>query len=217
MVLESEVLKNGHKALLFDFDKTLVNTSSIEVLANGLGFTPKLADARKEYYAKQITERVLTRRIAAMLKGTRLDEFNRVASQTPKQLGVHATLDALRLRCYRLGVVSFAFRQTIDAALGKETFHELICPVLQVENGVLTGKVQIPEFLSADLHVFCKGAAAKALMRHFNAKPAETIAVGDSRSDRPLLMEVAVPVEIHDNEKILPHSIKIKRLLDIAR
>ena len=188
-------LAKKHKLIIFDFDKTLVAQSSISLLAGRLGFEKQLQKARRDFFSGKISERDLTRRIGKMFAGQSVSEVDKMAAKIRKNQFADETLVYLKRMGYKVAVVSFAFRRVINAAFKPGTFDAMICPVLKTEHGLFTGQVDIPAYYSKE-SAFCKGKAARALMRRLDAKRDETIAVGDADSDDKMFEQVGVPVVI---------------------
>ncbi|MEK6923772.1 MAG: HAD-IB family phosphatase [Candidatus Micrarchaeota archaeon] len=201
-----------HKLIVFDFDKTLVAESSIEVLARKLGFTRQLQAERQKYYSGAITERELTRRIARMLKGRSNSEVQQASRLVRKANFAQETIAYLRRMGYKTVVVSYAFRQVIEASFGRDAFDGIVSPELDDKRGFATGKVTIPPW-PCGRRVFCKGKAIAALMRRMKLKKSEVIAVGDSKSDEDMFRQAGVSVAIGGDK--IDAAIRIKSLSEL--
>lgn len=188
-------LAKKHKLLLFDFDGTLVKGSSITHIFQKMGLEKTLADLREEHRKGKITERQLTMKIARSLSGRSASDFERAASGVQPFPYAHETIEYLRRMGYKLVVISFGFRRVVDGVFPRGSFDLVICPKLAEKNGRFTGKVSIPRFASPQF-VFSKGKAAKSILKKLKAKPDETIAVGNAKSDEEMLREVRVPVVV---------------------
>lgn len=189
-----------HKLIIFDFDGVLVQGSSIGAVFRELGMKKQLARLRRKFHSGRISEAELTRRIAGALRGVDAEKLAAIASGiTPSPYALE-TLEYLRRMGYRLAIVSFAFRSVICSVLPERQFDSIICPELEERGGKLTGRAKIPLFRS-ERHAFSKGKAARRLLRDFGATPNETIAVGDSDSDKEMFMEVGISVSANPREK----------------
>jgi HAD superfamily phosphoserine phosphatase-like hydrolase len=180
-----------HRLVIFDFDGVLVKGSSVKSLAHAFHFNEKLAILQKRYCAGDLNEKRLTRLIAKEMAGNTLESIREAAKLIRKREYAEETLLYLRRMGYRIAVVSFAFRQVITSCFDPSLIDDLICPVLEEKDGKITGKAIIPAYRSAQ-HVFCKGRAAKALMRAIGASSEEMIVVGDSPADIPMLNQAGV-------------------------
>ncbi len=189
-----------HKLIIFDFDGALIPGSSIAEIFGALGLRKKLARLRAMHQSDRISEAGLTRRIARALRGRKAGEIADVASKIEPSPYAVETLEYLKRMGYRLAIVSFAFKSVICSVLPERQFDSIICPELEEKEGVLTGRARIPNFKS-ERFVFSKGKAARRLLALFGATPNETIAVGDSDSDKEMFREVGISVSANPKEK----------------
>lgn len=206
-------LAKNHKLIIFDFDGTLVEGSSIGHVFRAAGMGRKLAKLKKQFQAGRITERELTRRIAMALRGTRVEELEIMASGIRPARHARETLEYLKRMGYRLAVVSFAFSAVINTVFPKNCFDIAISPVLQAKDGVLTGRAGMPPFRSRR-HAFSKGMAARHLLRKLCVKPSEAIAVGNSLSDEGMFREVATSVSVGPKKKPAA-TMKVRSLAEL--
>ncbi|MCX6799458.1 MAG: HAD-IB family phosphatase, partial [Candidatus Diapherotrites archaeon] len=202
-----------HKIIIFDFDRTLVKGSSIDLISKKLGFGKALGQERKKYNAGEISERELTKRIARMFSGIPEEKMAEAASEIPKQHFANETIIYLKRMGYKIAVVSFAFRQAIEGCFHPKLFDAIVSPALEVEGRAFTGKAVIPKPVS-EKHVFSKGAAVKSLLKRFGAKSGEAIAVGDSPADNEMFKQVGVAVAINP-KKAAPAAVRIKSIPEI--
>jgi len=194
-------LAKKHRLIVFDFDGTLVQGSSIETISKQLGFYRKLSRLREKYRAGIIHEREITLSVAKCLRGTRVSNFREAAAKVRPMPYAPETLEYLRRMGYRMGVISFAFGRAIEAAYPQKYFDFVISPRLQEKEGRLTGKVSIPQFKSESM-VFSKGKAILRMMAKARVKKDETIAVGNSVSDEEMFLNAGIAVAIGLNKKI---------------
>src|SRR3989339_124443 len=66
---ELGIIANKHKLVLFDFDKTLIRESSIEIVAKEFGFKKELQKLRAEYESGKIKDYDITLELAHLIKG----------------------------------------------------------------------------------------------------------------------------------------------------
>ncbi|MFH1234480.1 MAG: HAD-IB family phosphatase, partial [Candidatus Diapherotrites archaeon] len=202
-----------HKIIIFDFDKTLVAQSSIELIAREFGFRKGFEIEREKFRSGKITERQLSKKIAVMLKGKSIAKLKKTAAKTKKQPFAQETLVYLKRMGYKLAIVSFAFHDAITGIFDEALFDKIICPELESEEGTFTGRVNIPPYNSKK-HVFSKGKAVASLLSEMGILKEEAIAVGDSASDEEMFKEVAIPVSINSG-KISPIALRIKALPEL--
>jgi len=206
-------LAKKHKLLIFDFDGTLVQGSSIIQIFRNLGKEKRLSEIRGRFFAGEMSERKLTEMIARELKNVKVADFEAAAAKVKPAQYAHGTLEYLKRMGYRLAVVSFAFQRAVAAVFPPHLFASVICPRLHAKNGILTGKVSIPRFKSIE-NVFSKGRAVRHMMRKLKVGYPETIAVGNARSDEEMFREVAISVSINAPKSMLA-SMRMRTLPEL--
>jgi len=72
---ELGIIANKHKLVIFDFDKTLIRESCIEVVAEQFRFKKELQRLRKNYESGKIKDYNITLELANLIKGKTEREF----------------------------------------------------------------------------------------------------------------------------------------------
>ncbi len=206
-------LANKHKIVIFDFDRTLVAESSIFTISRQLGTYEVLERSRKEYFAGKIREAEITKRLAAALKGIKVDEFRKAARKVKKQQFCDETLAYLKRMGYKIGCISYAYENAINAIIGQNKIDIIVAPRLKVKKGRFTGEVAIPRFMD-ETRVFDKGKACRHMLKKLRIAPNEAIAIGDSESDQGMFGCVGLSASI-GGKKMPGASMRIKSLPEV--
>jgi HAD superfamily phosphoserine phosphatase-like hydrolase len=188
---EIGVIANKHKLVAFDFDKTLIRESSIEVVAEHLGFTDKLEMLRAEHSGGRINDFDITLNLAKLLCGRRDDDLAKALRKINLRRTAAGVVDRLKKRQYHVGIISLAFSPIVCHFANKLGIENVICPVLiKDRNGRFTGEVKATTRHNSTCcdSILCKGDALKELMENLGVKPEECIAVGDGKSDRCMFL-----------------------------
>lgn len=204
---ELGLIANKHKLIIFDFDKTLVSESSIEIIAKELGFEKELRRLRKKHNAKKIKDYEITLHLASLLKGKTKKDFEKACRKIKFSKNAARVLEKLKKRQYELAIVSVAFSPAIKIfadRLGIKR-ENIICPMLvEDENKKYTGEV-----IARTTHkskccdrIICKFNASKELMKRLNALPEECIAVADGKSDECLFRACGLSLAYRPTKKI---------------
>jgi HAD superfamily phosphoserine phosphatase-like hydrolase len=188
---ELGLIASKHKLVIFDFDKTLIKESSIEIVAKELGFEKELKELRRKYKEKKIKDYQITLALAHLLKGRKKEDLEKVCDKLNLRKNVIKVIDRLKKRQYELAIVSVAFSPIVECmaeqiGIKKEN---IICPVLITDkNRLYTGEVVAKTKYNSKCcdKIICKADAAKELMKKINVKPEECVAVGDGKSDQCL-------------------------------
>ncbi len=188
---EVGIIANKHKLVIFDFDKTLIQESSIEILAQEFGLEKELKALRAKHFLKQIADHEITALLARLLKGRTMLDFQKVYRKLHLTKHTAKVIDHLRKRRYNLGIISHAFSPIVEhfAKILDIPLSNIICPkLIKNKHNIYTGEFMAKTIHNAECcdHVICKGDSAKELMRHLNVSPEECIAVGDGKSDQCL-------------------------------
>ncbi len=188
---EMGLIANKHKLVIFDFDKTLIRESSIEIVAKELGFEKELQELRLKYQNEQIKDSEITLELANLIKGRTNKDFEKICCNLNLRRTVKGVVDQLRKKQYEVGIVSLAFSPIIYHFADKVGIAQsnIICPILVTDkNGTYTGEViaRTKNHSNCCDKIICKADAAKELMKKLNVKPEESIAVGDGKSDQCL-------------------------------
>ena len=188
---ELGIIANKHKLVLFDFDKTLIRESSIEIVAKEFGFKKELQKLRAEYESGKIKDYDITLELAHLIKGRTEKDFKKIFKNINLRRTAKGVVDRLKKRQYSVGITSVAFSPIIHYFADKLGIDRsnIICPILVTDkSGEYTGEViaKTKYYSKCCDRIICKADAAKELMEKLNVKPEECIAVGDGKSDECL-------------------------------
>ena len=188
---ELGIIANKHKLVIFDFDKTLIRESSIEIVAKEFGFKKELQRLRANYETGKIKDYDITLELANLIKGRTEKDFEKVFRNITLRRTAKGMINGLKKRRYGVGIISVAFSPVIHYFADKIGIDKTnaICPVLVTDkNGKYTGEVIAKTKYHSKCcdRIICKADAAKELMKKLNVKPEECIAVGDGKSDECL-------------------------------
>ena len=188
---ELGIIANKHKLVIFDFDKTLIRESSIEIVAKEFGFKKELQRLRANCKNGKIRDYNLTLELANFIKGRIEKDFEKVFKNINLRRTAKGVINRLKKRQYEVGIISVAFSPIIHYFADKIGIDRTntICPILVTDkNGKYTGEVIAKTKYHSKCcdKIICKADAAKELMKKLNVKPEECIAVGDGKSDECL-------------------------------
>ena len=188
---ELGIIANKHKLVIFDFDKTLIRESSIEIVAKEFGFKKELQRLRANCKNGKIRDYNLTLELANFIKGRIEKDFEKVFKNINLRRTAKGVINRLKKRQYEVGIISVAFSPIIHHFADRVGIDKtnIICPILVTDkNGKYTGEVIAKTKYHSKCcdKIICKADAAKELMKKLNVKPEECIAVGDGKSDECL-------------------------------
>lgn len=180
---------------IFDLDGTLKQARDPYVyLHTHLGTLEANNAFLQDGMAGKISYEEWLRLDAELWKGVSLARIQDLFRQNPYLPGAVETVRALKAAGLKLALVSTGIQIHADMVAAELGFDDVIANHVFIRDGVVSGEVRVgvPEG-----H---KGQVAERLMQMFGASPAETLAVGDTRSDADLFERAGVSVAVCPND-----------------
>jgi phosphoserine phosphatase len=176
-----------------DMDSTLITIECIDEIADMQGLKPQVAEITEAAMRGELEFREsLTRRVA-LLKGLPEAALAQVfAERLQLNPGAETLLAGLKQAGIRTVLVSGGFTFFTDRLQQQLGFDYAYANQLEVENGVLTGRVTGP--------VIDAEAKRETLIRirsELGLAPSAVVAAGDGANDLPMLGEAAIGVAYH--------------------
>ncbi|EMJ0665221.1 phosphoserine phosphatase SerB [Campylobacter upsaliensis] len=166
------------KLCVFDFDSTLMDGETIDILANAYGvgdevkiITQKAMNGELDFF-ESLHQRV------ALLKGMSCDDVLRVNQNLPLMKGSFELIEFLNSKNIICVVFSGGFHEGVDYAMEKLNFKLGFANYLHHKNGKLTGLVGGEMMFSNS-----KGLMLERLKQFLNLSQEEVMCVGDGAND----------------------------------
>src|SRR3989339_361562 len=105
---ELGIIANKHKLVLFDFDKTLIRESSIEIVAKEFGFKKELQVLRANHKNGKIKDYDITLELAKLIKGRTEKDFENVFENINLRRTAKGVVERLKKRQYTVSIISVA-------------------------------------------------------------------------------------------------------------
>jgi phosphoserine phosphatase len=195
---------NQYKLVVFDVDGTLMKTLSWRHLHKALGTWNQGRKYFEQFLHGRITYEQWACLDAALWRGQPLRKIRRIVNSMPYTNGAQEVLATLRRKGFKvlllsagLSFVTERIRKEIgvDAALANE---------LIAKNGYLTGEVKVNVTFNN------KHEALRSMLKKFNTKTNECIAVGDDETLIPLFKKVGLAIAFN------PRSKEVEKHADIV-
>jgi phosphoserine phosphatase len=199
----------------FDLDGTLTQERSIweyihKKLGKWYGFAEKY---QKKFLAKEISYERFCELDAEVWKGMRVKELLEIIQTVPFHPGVDDLISYLKQKGLKLTMVSSGLSLLSNWVHQKYGFDFSISNDLLHENGILTGKVKI------QVHYDKKAEWVERILKKFDVRPEEVIAIGDSKGDIDMFQMVGFSIAINsscrDLDQVASLCIQSKNLVDI--
>ncbi len=172
------------KLCAFDFDSTLMDGETLDLLAESYGVGNKVKDITEEaMHGKMDFFESLTKRVS-FLKGMPCAQVQEVCSHLPLVKGVTELVSELRSKHIKVIVLSGGFHEAIDHAHKKLKFDFVAANFLHSQDGVLTGLVG-GEMMFGD----SKGSMLARIKNLLDLKTSEVACVGDGANDLAMFKE----------------------------
>ena len=168
--------------VVLDVDSTLIEDEVIELLADAAGSLEEVARITFRAmngeldFAESLRERVAT------LAGLPASVFAEVGARVTVTRGVPEMIAGVHAAGGKVAVVSGGFHEIIDPLAERLGLYHWRANRLEVEDGVLTGRVLDPIIDAA-----AKAEALQELADAAGIPVAQTLAVGDGANDLPMM------------------------------
>jgi len=167
-----------NKLAVFDFDSTLMDGETIEIIASEIGLQEQVAQITKRAMEGELDFfDSLTYRVS-LLKGISEKRVNEICHSLPYMPGAKETITALKNKGYTVVCFSGGFKNATEYAKNILGYDADFSNILHTKDGTLTGQVG-GEMMFSD----SKGQMLKKLQSILKVTPENTIAVGDGAND----------------------------------
>ena len=186
-VVDCHILSVGHmlrthKLACFDMDSTLIEQEVIVELAKTAGIGEKVAAITEAAMRGEMDFDESFAQRVALLKGISTDVLDDICSRLTLSTGALTTISALKALGYHTVLVSGGFTyfaRYIAEQLGIDEVH---ANALDIEDGEVTGHVQLPIINGAK-----KAAIAEHTAERLDIDMSQVVCVGDGANDLPMM------------------------------
>ncbi|HCR87421.1 MULTISPECIES: phosphoserine phosphatase SerB [Psychrobacter] len=186
-VVDCHILSVGHmlrthKLACFDMDSTLIEQEVIVELAKTAGIGEKVAAITEAAMRGEMDFDESFAQRVALLKGISTDVLDDICSRLTLSTGALTTISALKALGYHTVLVSGGFTyfaRYIAEQLGIDEVH---ANALDIEDGEVTGHVQLPIINGAK-----KAAIAEHTAERLGIDMSQVVCVGDGANDLPMM------------------------------
>ena len=186
-VVDCHILSVGHmlrthKLACFDMDSTLIEQEVIVELAKTAGIGEQVAAITEAAMRGEMDFDESFAQRVALLKGISTDVLDDICSRLTLSTGALTTISALKALGYHTVLVSGGFTyfaRYIAEQLGIDEVH---ANALDIEDGEVTGHVQLPIINGAK-----KAAIAEHIAERLGIDMSQVVCVGDGANDLPMM------------------------------
>jgi phosphoserine phosphatase len=176
------IYQKNRKLVVFDMDSTLIQSEVIVELARLAGAGPQAEQITRSAMQGEMDFKESFRRRVALLKGLTQNDLDQILQSLPLTEGAQLVTATLKRLGYKLGILSGGFTFVGDYLKEKLGFDYMYANELDMENGVVTGRVK-GEIVDGEK----KAALLREIAQKENLSIQQTIAVGDGANDLPMI------------------------------
>ena len=172
----------GQRLFVFDMDSTVINEEVIDLLALKSGKGSEVAAVTESAMRGEIDFPTSLKHRVNLLAGLSESVFNEVRNEISLTAGAIELFAAIHRQGDLIAVVSGGFHNVIDQFLNQLDVDFILGNMLEVEEGVLTGKVS-----GRVIDAAAKGDFLTETAQARNIPLSHTIAIGDGANDREMV------------------------------
>ncbi|MCD6242310.1 HAD-IB family phosphatase [Candidatus Bathyarchaeota archaeon] len=204
------------KLAVFDVDGTLTKVESCwRFVHEKLGTWEKGGKRNAElYFNGVISYEEWARLDASLWRGLSIEKIRGIISEIPYMDGVREAFSFLRENNVKIVLLTAGLSLLAERIAREIGVDDYVANELETENGKVTGRVKVRVSVSN------KGEVLEELMKRFDAKPYECMAVGDDETMIPVFRKVALSiafnpcsVEVEKQAKIVVKARNLKEII----
>ena len=179
---EDDMFRRNRRLVVFDMDSTLIEAEVIDELAKVAGVGDQVSEITESAMRGEIDFNESFERRVALLKGLDEAALELVAGQLKLTEGAETLMVTLKRLGYKTAILSGGFKYFGNKLRDKLGFDYVYANELDIEEGVVTGKV-VGQVVDGNR----KAELLKDIARRENIALEQVIAIGDGANDLPML------------------------------
>lgn len=193
------------RLVVFDVDGTLVKVpSSWQFLHEKLGTWDRGKQYAEQFFREAITYEDWARLDASLWSGLKLERLQKIVDSIPYTDGAREALTTLRSGGFKVVLISAGLSLVTERIEREIEVDDSIANDLKVENGFLTGQVEVK------VSVHNKDTVLGRMLGKFNLRMEDCAAVGDDETLIPLFEKVGLSIAFN------PRSGVVEELADVV-
>ena len=176
------IYRKNRKLVVFDMDSTLIQAEVIVELAKLANVGEKVNKITESAMRGEMDFKESFQKRVALLKGIKEEQLANISRNLPLTDGAELVAKTLKGLGYKLGILSGGFTFVGEYLKDKLGFDYMYANELDIENGVVTGKV-VGDIVDGEK----KAILLRQIAQKENLALEQTIAVGDGANDLPMI------------------------------
>jgi HAD superfamily phosphoserine phosphatase-like hydrolase len=207
MIRKAGLIQHKYKLIVFTLDETLIARSALKNIYVNLGLGDKIKNSNNQFKQNKISSGRYIKNMAKVLKGTSMEEIERVVNKAPLTQYAVEVIGALQRRKYKVAIISSNFSPIVQCIAKKLGANQdsVDCIYMEQKDGKLTGKISPASqkrWFGEDGDIVF-GPAFKRILRINKTKAIETIMVANSPKATPLQNTVGLSIAYNPKNKKL--------------
>lgn len=190
--LKDNVFRRSKRLIVFDMDSTLIQAEVINEMAKACGAGDKVSAVTQKAMNGEIDFDESLRERVACLKGLDVKTMQEILENLPLTQGVEDFLKTIKALGLKVAVISGGFTFFTHALKTKLGLDYAFGNELEIEDGVLTGRVK-GTIVNADQKAFL----LKFIAQQEGIHPEQVVAIGDGANDLPMLASAGLGIAFH--------------------
>ena len=200
------------RLLIADMDSTMITVECIDELADYAGIKPQIAAITQRTMRGELDFKAALAERVALLGGLRESVIEQCLNERVRPMaGARTLIQTMKARGVRTVLVSGGFTRFAEPVAAMIGFDIAIANVLDVEGGVLTGRV-IEPIVDSDTKLATLRAECAAL----GIEASQALAIGDGANDIPMLQAAGLGVAYHGHPKAVAAADAAIRVGDLT-
>ena len=166
------------KLAVFDFDSTLMDGETIEILAREVGLEQEVNEITTKAMLGELDFFESLQKRVSLLRGLKVDTVNKICENLPLMNGAEETIKNLKDKNYKVVCFSGGFKNATVPFAKKLGLDGEFSNILHSKDGILTGMVG-GEMMFND----SKGQMLLTLQRLLGITREKTLVIGDGAND----------------------------------
>ncbi|MFC3122110.1 phosphoserine phosphatase SerB [Agaribacter flavus] len=183
--------------LVMDMDSTIIDIECIDEIGALANVKDKIAAVTEQAMRGEIAFTDSLKYRVACLAGVELDKLSSIRRRLPFMPGFLATMQELKKHGWYLAIASGGFTYFADYVKALAGLNEAHSNVLEIDKGLLTGKV-IGDIVDGEK----KAQVLKQLQSSQNIAAHQTVAMGDGANDLIMMAAADLGVAYHAKPKV---------------
>ena len=186
------IAQRKKQLLLCDMDSTIVSSETLDDIAAAIGIGEQVSQITAQAMRGELDFKQALDARVALLKGLPLTALTDVIESIALNPGAERLLTRCRQSGLRSVLVSGGFEPIVKHITEQLGFDRYVCNRMQVEEGKLSGRVQLP-VVDSDT----KLSVLKEECSKLNIKPEQACCIGDGANDLPMLQHAGFGIGFH--------------------